>query len=105
MIAAGGDIEHGVEVGRLTGGGQHGGSTALQSANLGRNMVAGGILQTGVEVAAGLQIKQLAHSLAGLVAEGGRLNDGDVAGLAVVGAVTRVEAVGRDLVFTHLWLS
>ena len=44
MVPAGGDIEYGVEVGCLTGGGEHPRRTALQLGDLPRHVVAGGIL-------------------------------------------------------------
>ena len=101
VVAAAGDVEDGVEVGRLAGGEEHGGAAALQSGDLGRHGVVGGVLQTGVEVAAGLQVEQLAHLLAGLIAEGGGLDDGEVAGLPVAGTIAGVEAVGGDLIVAH----
>ena len=54
--------------------------------------VAGGVLQTGVEIAAGFQIKELAHILAGVVFEGGALNDGNLAGFAVFWRITGLNA-------------
>ena len=101
VVAAAGDVEDGVEVGCLTGGEEHGGAAALQSGDLGRHGVVGGVLQAGIEVAAGLQVKELAHLLAGLIAEGGGLDDGEVAGLPVAGPVAGVEAVGSDLIVAH----
>ena len=101
MVPTAGDVEDGVEVGRLSGGQEHGRGAPLQGADLGRHHVVGGVLQAGVEVAAGLQVEQLAHLLAGLIAEGGGLDDGDVPGLPVAGAVARVEAVGGDLIIGH----
>ena len=54
-------------------------------ADLGRHRIVGGVLESGIEVTAGLQVEQLAHLLAGLIAEGGGLDDGEIAGLAVAG--------------------
>ena len=101
MIAAVGDVEHGVEVRRLAGGGQHGGGTALHVADLGRDVIAGRILQAGVEIARGLQIEQLAHGLAGGVLEGRALDDGDLARLAVLRGVAALDALGFDAVIAH----
>ena len=58
-------------------------------------------LQTGVEVALGLQVEQGPHGLAALVAEGGALDDGDVPGLPVAGGVASVDALGAFLVILH----
>ena len=101
VVSAARDVEDGIEVGRLSGGQQHGGGAPLQGADLGRYRVVGGVLQSGIEVAAGLQVEQLAHLLAGLIAEGGGLDDGEIAGFAVAGPVAGVEAVGGDLIIAH----
>ena len=101
VVPAAGNVEDGIEVGRLSGGQEHGRGAPLQGADFGRHHVVGGVLQAGVEVAAGLQVEQLAHLLAGLIAEGGGLDDGDVPGFPVAGAVARVEAVGGDLIIGH----
>ncbi len=98
VVPAGGDVEHGVEVGRLAGGGEHPHGPALQGGDLGRHGVAGGVLQAGVEVALGLQVKELAHVLAGVVLEGGGLDNGDLPGLPVAGAVAPLDADGVDAV-------
>ena len=92
VIAASGDVEHRHEVGRLSGTGEHGGGAALQRADLGGDGVAGGICQTGVEIALGFQIKELSHILGGVVLECGTLDDGDLAGLAVFGRITGLNA-------------
>ena len=101
VVSAACNVEDGIEVGRLPGGQQHGGGAPLQGADLGRHRIVGGVLESGIEVTAGLQVEQLAHLLAGLIAEGGGLDDGEIAGLAVAGPVTGVEAVGGDLIVAH----
>ena len=94
MVAASGDVEHCHEIGRLSGAGEHGGGAALKRADLGGDGVAGGICQTGVEIALGFQIKELSH-----ISEcrtwmwySGRW---DLAGLAVFGRITGLNAVFR----------
>ena len=96
MLSAGDDVEDGVEGGRLAGGREHGRRAAFQRGDLCRHMVIGGVLQPGVEIAAGLQVEQLAHGLAGLVSEGGGLNDGNVAGLSILRPVAGMKALGAD---------
>lgn len=91
MVAAGGDVEHRVEVGRLPGGGEHCRRPPLQRADLCRHVVVGGVLEAGVKIPAGLQIEQGPHGLSGGVAEGGGLDDGDVAGLPVAGGIPPVD--------------
>ena len=92
VIAAGGDIEHGVEIGCLTGAGEHGGSTAFQGGYFFSHRVAGGIGKTGIEITLGFQIEQLAHILGGGVFEGGTLNNGDLPGFAAGRAVAGLNA-------------
>ena len=101
MVAAGGDVEQREEVGRLTGGGEHGGGAALQRGDLRGHEVVGGVLEPGVEIAAGLQIEELAHVLAGGVFERGGLDDGDLARLAVSGGVAALHAYGSDALSVH----
>ena len=86
------DIKQRKEVCGLSAGGKHGGSAALQLADLFGYHVAGGVLQTGIEIAVCFQIEQLAHVLAGGVLEGGGLNDGDLTGLAVAGGIAALHA-------------
>ena len=95
------DIEQRKEVCGLTAGGEHGGSAALQLADLFGYHIAGGVLQAGVEIAVGLQVEQLAHVLAGSVLEGGGLDDGDLAGLAVAGGVAALHADGITVHTTY----
>ena len=97
MVPAGGDVEHGVEGGRLAGGGEHSRRAALQGRDLGRHRVVGGVLQPGVEVAAGLQVEELAHVAAGSILKGGALNDGHLPGFAIAGGVAALYAFGSDV--------
>ena len=92
MIPAGGDIEEGKEIGGLSGRGQHSGASAFQRGNFRRDHVTGGILQTGVEIAACLQIKEFAHILTGGVFEGGGLDNGNLARLSVAGGIAALYA-------------
>ena len=101
VIAAGGDVEQGEEVGRLTGGGQHGGGAAFQRGDLGRHVVAGGILEPGVEISVGLQVEELAHVLRGGILEGGGLDNGDLAGFTVAGGVAPLDAKSFGTIVLH----
>ena len=95
MVAAAGDIEHRVKAGRLPAGGEHGRAAAFQRADLGRHRIVGGVLQPGVKIPLGLQIKQFAHILAGRIFKGGALDDGNLPGLAVA---RRIPALHTDTV-------
>ena len=101
MIAAAGDIEHGIEIRRLAGACQHSGGATLQLGDLCRNVIVRGVLQPCIEIPAGLQIKQLAHILAGSVFEGGGLDDGDLARFAVAGRVAALHADGFGAIVGH----
>ena len=92
VVACFAEIEQGKEVCSLTAAGQHCGRAAFQLTDLLSHKVAGGVLQTGIEVAVCFQIKQLAHILAGGILKGGGLDNGDLAGFAVAGGVTALHA-------------
>ena len=94
MVAAGGDIEQGEEVGRLTGGGQHGRGATFEGADLRRDEVVRRVLQAGVEVAGSLKVEQLAHVLGRIVLERGGLDDRDHTGLTVFRLVAGLDAFG-----------
>ena len=96
MIPAIGNIEHRVEIRRLAGGSQHGGGAAFQRADLRGDRVACRVLKAGIEIARGLQVKELSHILAGVVFESGGLDDRDLAGFAVPGSITSLDAEGLD---------
>ena len=95
------EVEQGKKVGRLAAGGEHGSGAALQLADLFGHQVTGGVLQTRVEIAVGLQVKELAHVLAGGVLEGGGLDDGDLAGFAVSGRIAALHADGITIHTTY----
>ena len=97
MVPAGGDVEYGVEVGRLAGGGEHGRRSSLQGGDLGRHGVAGGVLEAAVEVALGLQVEELPHVFAGIIFEGSGLDDGDLPGLPVAGGIAPLDADGLQM--------
>ena len=75
-----------------TGAGQHGGRTALERRDLRRDVVAGRILQAGIEIAVRLEVKELAHGLRGLIAECCALDDRDLARFAVARRVAGLNA-------------
>ena len=101
MVSAGGDIEQGKEIGRLARRGQHSRRAALQRGDLGRHKIVGGVLQAGIKIARGLQVKQLAHILAGGVFERGGLNDGNLPGFAVAGGISSLDADGFNALLAH----
>ena len=90
------------EVGCLAGTGQHTGGAALQFGNLGGDGIAGGVLQAGIKITAGLQVKQLAHIVGAIIFESGALHNGNLAGFAVAGGIAALYAQGIDAVFAGL---
>ena len=83
VVARFADVEHRVEVGSLTGTREHRSHTAFESGDLGSHGVVRRVLQTGVEVAASLQVEQVGHGVAGFILESGALVDGEDARFAV----------------------
>ena len=101
MVSAAADVKDGKEGGSHSRGGQHSGASALHLADLSGNRIVGGILQTGIEISVGFQIKQLAHRVAGGILKGRALNDGDLSGLAVAGLIAALHAFGADFIVAH----
>ena len=96
MVARADDVEDRKEDRRHPGARQHGGCAALKRGDARRDGVVRRVLQAGIEIAARLQIEELAHLGAALVFEGGALNDGDLAGFAVFGAVACLYAARTE---------
>ena len=82
MAACLANVEEREEVGRLTGGGQHSRSAALQFRKLRCHIIAGRILQARIEVPGRLQVEQLAHLLARIVLKGRGLDNRNLTRLA-----------------------
>ena len=97
VVARLADVEHGEEVRRLTGTREHRCHTAFHGRNLGCHGIVGGVLQTRVEVATGLQVEQVGHRVAGLVLESGALVDGKDARFAVFRLPAALYAQSFDL--------
>ncbi len=89
-----GDVEQRHEVCGLSRGCQHGRRSALQGADLRRHGVIGGILEPGIEIAFGFQVKELSHVLAGVIAERRALHNGNLPGFSVPWAIARLYTFG-----------
>ena len=98
VIAAGCDVKDCEEVRRLTGRGQHSGSTAFHIADLSRDAVVGGVLKTCVEISRSLEVKELTHLGARFILKGRALNYRYLSGLTVSGCVSALHAFGLYLV-------
>ena len=83
---------------------EHRSGAALHLADLGGNQIARGILQTAVEVARLLQVKQLAHVLGRVVFPRGGLVDGHLARLRIARMIAALNARGTDGLLAHIQL-
>ena len=83
---------------------EHRSGAALHLADLGGNQIARGILQTAVEVARLLQVKQLAHVLGRVVFPRGGLVDGHLARLRIARMIAALNARGTDSLLAHIQL-
>ena len=89
-----GDVEHGQQVRRLTGGGEHRAHAAFQRGNFIFHHLYGGVGNARIHVAGHRQVEQLAQMLGGIVFIGRALVDGQNAGLAVFRLIARLDALG-----------
>ena len=92
MIASTGNIEYSKEIRSLTGASQHCSSAALHLANLRSNIVVGRVLQTSVEVAGFLQVKQLTHMLRSIVLPRSGLINRNLTRLRIARTITTLHA-------------
>ena len=85
VVASLTDVEDGVEVGSLSAGGEHSAHATFKCRNLTCHGIVGGVLQTGVEIAFLLQVEEHGHLLRIIIFERRTLNNGQHAGVAVLG--------------------
>ena len=88
MIAAGCNVENSKEICSLAGRCQHTGRSALHIRYFRRHIIICRILQTGIKIAALLQIKQFSHSGARFIFERRTLNDRNLPRLPVLRGIT-----------------
>ena len=96
VIAGRNDIYQSEEYGRHTGAGEHSGCAAFQSTDFLCHGIAGGIADSGIEIAVCFQIEKLGHFITGGVFISCGLNDGQLTGLTVAGDITRLYAFCAD---------
>ena len=104
VIAGAGHVKDRKEVSSHARAREHRSSTALHLANLGGNQIARGILQTAVEVARLLQVKQLAHVLGRVVLPRGGLVDRHLTRLRITRAITALNTCSTDGLLAHIRL-
>ena len=102
MIAGAGHVKDRKEVRSHARAREHRSSTALHLANLGGNQIARGVLQTAVEVARLLQVKQLAHVLGRVILPRGGLVDRHLARLRIARMIAALNARGTDSLLAHI---
>ena len=85
MIAGLADVEHGIEVGSLSAAGEYGAYAPFEGCYFGCHGIVGWILQACVEIAFFLQVEEHGHFLGVIILESGALDDGEHAGVTVLG--------------------
>ena len=108
MVARLAEVEDGEKRGRLAGGGDQRADAAFERGDLVLDAFEGGVAQARVEMAGNFQVEELAEVVGGVVLEGGALEDGQHARLAVLGLPAGLHATRFDVLFRiHgelLWL-
>ena len=96
VVARPGEVEHREEVRRLPRRREHARRGTLQLGYLGRHGVVRGVRKARVEIAGFLQVEKPSHVLARVELPRGGLVDGNLARLAVAGAVAALHARGAE---------
>ena len=102
MVAGVADVQHGNQGSRLAGRGEHSAHAAFQGSNLLFHSVHGGVAQTGIEEALGLQVKEVAHGLGAVIGIRCALHNGHHPGLPVAGMIAFLDALGINAVIAHI---
>ena len=95
------DVQHGHQVGRLAGRGEHGAHAPLQGGDFLFHHIQGGVGQAGVEKAAFLQIEESAHLFGALIGICGALHNRGHPGLPVAGLIARMDTKSIGFQFLH----
>ncbi|MPM86765.1 hypothetical protein SDC9_133857 [bioreactor metagenome] len=99
VVARFADVEDREKVRSLAGRGQHRSHAALQGADLGSDGVVGRVLQTGIEISLRLKVEQSPHIVAGVIFKSCALVDRQLAGHAVSGGISFVQALRFHALF------
>ena len=102
MIAGTGHIKNREEVRSHARAREHRGGASLHLADLGGNQIARGVLQTAVEVARLLQVKQLTHVLRRVVLPRGGLVDGHLARLGISRVIAALNTCSTNGLLAHI---
>ena len=102
MITCRAKIEHRIEIGGLSRGGEHACYTTFECCDFCSHCIVGRVLQTGVKIAALFEIEQFGHLITGFVFESGTLINGKYTRLSFFGGPPCLYAEGRRFHFcTH----
>ena len=104
VIAGAGNVKDREEVRGHARAREHRCGAALHLADLGGNQIARGVLQTAVEIARLLQVKQLAHVLGRVVLPRGGLVDGHLARLRISRVIPALNTCRTDGLLAHIQL-
>ena len=104
VIAGTGHVKDREEVRSHARAREHRCGAALHLADLGGNQIARGVLQTAVEIARLLQVKQLAHVLGRVVLPRGGLVDGHLARLRISRVIPALNTRRTDGLLAHIQL-
>ena len=99
MVAGLAEIQDGEKRSGLSGGSHQGADAAFELGDLVFHAFEGGIAEPGVEMAGDIQIEELAEVVGGVELEGGALDDGQDARVAVPGLPAGLDATGFDVLF------
>ena len=102
MIAGTGHVKDRKEIRGHARAREHRSGAALHLADLGGNQIARGVLQTAVEVARLLQVKQLAHVFGRVVLPRGGLVDGHLTRLCIARAIAALNTRRTDGLLAHI---
>ena len=92
MVASLADVEYRIKACCLTRRSEHSCHAAFKVGDFGGHGVVGGILQTGVEISLGLQVKKVGHSGGVFIFESSTLKNRQHAGIAAFGLPARLYA-------------
>ena len=103
MIATFTDIKKRKEISSLARRSQHCCSATLKGSNLCCYIIIGRILQSCIEIAASLKIKQLSHILTSIILKCSRLNDRNLTRLAITRRITSLHTLCIYSIITHFF--
>ena len=99
MVARGAEIEDGVEIGSLSGGGEVRADSPFELGYLGGHGIVGGVGEAGVEIPVLLKVEEPGHLLGSGIFESSALIDREHTGFSVAGFPSPLDAHGAYVLF------